>query len=159
MKKKFLKSTIVVVAVAASSLGAWRAYDAYGVTDSTLLTENIEALTAGSDPGGLYEEKSNKAFEYFYQTEYKITGWKANLSISGDIIKLLGKYIGKKISGGALTADLKKYTQYIKLEQYQKNCIYYEGSNCVCSDINNGKWFNKPGKTPDWWGDESKICN
>lgn len=45
MKKNFLKSTIVVVAVAASSLGAWRAYDAYEVTDNTLLAENIEALS------------------------------------------------------------------------------------------------------------------
>ena len=49
MKKNFLKSTIVVVAVAASSLGAWRAYNAYEVTDNTLLTENIEALANGSD--------------------------------------------------------------------------------------------------------------
>lgn len=49
MKKNFLKSTIVVVAVAASSLGAWRAYNAYEVTDNTLLVENIEALTQGSD--------------------------------------------------------------------------------------------------------------
>lgn len=45
MKKIFLKSTIVVVAVAASSLGAWRAYDAYEVTDNSLLAENVEALT------------------------------------------------------------------------------------------------------------------
>ena len=51
MKKNFLKSTIVVVAVAASGLGAWRAYNAYGVTDNTLLVENIEALSAASDPG------------------------------------------------------------------------------------------------------------
>ncbi len=49
MKKNFLKSTIVVVAVAASSLGAWRAYDAYEVTNNTLLAENIEALTANDD--------------------------------------------------------------------------------------------------------------
>lgn len=51
MKKNFLKSTIVVVAVAASSLGAWRAYDAYEVTDNTLLAENIEALSNPGDPG------------------------------------------------------------------------------------------------------------
>lgn len=46
-----MKSTIVVVAVAASSLGAWRAYSAYEVTDNTLLVENIEALSEVSDPG------------------------------------------------------------------------------------------------------------
>lgn len=54
MKKNFLKSTIVVVAVAASSLGAWRAYDAYEVTDNTLLAENVEALSAGDDEMPMY---------------------------------------------------------------------------------------------------------
>lgn len=50
MKKNFLKSTIVVVAVAASCLGAWRAYNAYEVASNKLLAENIEALR---DPGFL----------------------------------------------------------------------------------------------------------
>ncbi len=54
MKKNFLKSTIVVVAVAASSFGAWKAYDAYGVTDNTLLEENIDALADG-DRSGWFE--------------------------------------------------------------------------------------------------------
>lgn len=59
-----MKSTIVVVAVAASSLGAWRAYSAYEMTDNTLLVENIEALSEVSDPGAgpfdMYDVKGEK---------------------------------------------------------------------------------------------------
>lgn len=42
----------------ASSLGAWKAYNAYGATENSLLTENIEALTSGDAPGDA--EISNK---------------------------------------------------------------------------------------------------
>lgn len=53
MNKNFLKSTLAVVAVVVASLGAWKAYGAYGVNDNTLLMENLEALSQGGDnPGG-----------------------------------------------------------------------------------------------------------
>lgn len=45
MKKVILKSTLAVVAVAASCLGAWKAYGAYGSVDNSMLMENIEALS------------------------------------------------------------------------------------------------------------------
>lgn len=52
MKKFLLKSTILGVAVGVSGLGAWRAYNAYEMTDNTLLVENIEALSEASESGG-----------------------------------------------------------------------------------------------------------
>lgn len=45
-----LKSTLAVVAVAASCFGAWKTYGAYGSVDNSLLMENIEALS-GDDNG------------------------------------------------------------------------------------------------------------
>lgn len=54
MKKVIIKSTLAVVAVATSCLGAWRAYDAYGNVDNSMLMENLEALAQdeGGDAGG-----------------------------------------------------------------------------------------------------------
>ncbi|MBQ8593832.1 MAG: hypothetical protein IJ467_06020, partial [Bacteroidaceae bacterium] len=50
MKKVILKSTLAVVAVAASCLGAWKAYGAYGSVDNSMLMENIEALSDNGEP-------------------------------------------------------------------------------------------------------------
>lgn len=47
MKKKKWKSTIVVVAVAVSSLCVWKAFDAYGTVKNSLLMENLSALCDG----------------------------------------------------------------------------------------------------------------
>ena len=49
MKKIILKSTLAVVAVAASCLGAWKTYDAYGSVDNSLLMQNIEALSGNAN--------------------------------------------------------------------------------------------------------------
>ncbi len=53
MKKTILKSACVAVAAAASSFGAWKAYDAYQYEDNAMLMENVEALTQndGDNPG------------------------------------------------------------------------------------------------------------
>lgn len=45
MKTTILKTTMVVVAMTVSGLGAWRVYDNYGTKGSSLIVENIEALT------------------------------------------------------------------------------------------------------------------
>jgi hypothetical protein len=45
MKKVIIKSTVAVVAVVAASLGAWKAQDAYGNEDNSMLMENVEALS------------------------------------------------------------------------------------------------------------------
>lgn len=50
MKKVIFKSTLAVVAVATSCLGAWRAYGSYENVDNSLLMENLEALA--QDEGG-----------------------------------------------------------------------------------------------------------
>lgn len=58
-----LKSTLAVVAVATSCLGAWKAYKVYGIHDTSLLMENLEALTLDGDAGALddmYEVKGDK---------------------------------------------------------------------------------------------------
>lgn len=67
MKKNIRKSIIAVVALAVSSLGAWKAYDAYEVTSNSLLAENIEAL---SNPGlwDSFVEWGNKLFDSCYDT-------------------------------------------------------------------------------------------
>ena len=157
MKKILLKSTIAVVAVAASSLGAWRAYNAYGVTDNTLLVENIEALSNPSDPGDT--QISNKAIEYVYGSEYKPTGFRADVSIDINLMNALKKMIGVSYKGKAIDSKVKTYMTYTALPIYQKNCIEFDGSNCVCDPAQNGKWIGKPNPTPSWWGKESKKCN
>ena len=52
MKKSIIKSTLAVVAIAASCLGAWKTYDAYGSVDNSLMMQNIEALSGGTESGG-----------------------------------------------------------------------------------------------------------
>ncbi len=52
MKKTILKSACVAVAAAASSFGAWKAYDAYEYEDNSLLMQNIEALASDSNENG-----------------------------------------------------------------------------------------------------------
>lgn len=52
MKKTIIKSTLVVVAMAASCFGAWKTYDAYGCVDNSLLMQNIEALAQDPDGNG-----------------------------------------------------------------------------------------------------------
>ena len=56
-----------MVAVAASSFGAWKAYDAYGVTDNTLLVENIEALSEAG-PVDFVLEWFDKTFDPCFKT-------------------------------------------------------------------------------------------
>ena len=51
MKKAIAKSTFAVVAVVVSSLGAWKAYEAYENVDNDLLMENLEALSQDGDNG------------------------------------------------------------------------------------------------------------
>ena len=47
--KNILKSTLAVVAVTASSFGAWKAYGTYGSVNNSLMMENIEALSQDGD--------------------------------------------------------------------------------------------------------------
>lgn len=56
MKKSIIKSTLAVVAVAASCFGAWKTYDTYGSVDNSLMMENLEALSQGGDNGDNYVE-------------------------------------------------------------------------------------------------------
>ncbi len=57
MNVKFLKTTLAVVCVVAAGAGSWKAYSAYSDGQSevnVILSENVEALSAGADitPGG-----------------------------------------------------------------------------------------------------------
>lgn len=52
MRMNILKSTLAVVAVTASCLGAWKAYDAYDYNDNSLLAENVEALSGDNSETG-----------------------------------------------------------------------------------------------------------
>ncbi len=68
MKKMILKSTLAVVAVTASCLGAWKAYDAYDYNDNSLLAENVEALTQAS-------EISDKSWYQYLAYTHPCDGW------------------------------------------------------------------------------------
>lgn len=57
MNKNFLKSTLAVVAVAASCFGAWKTYDVYGSVDNSLLMENLEALSQDGSEGSNQPEQ------------------------------------------------------------------------------------------------------
>lgn len=155
MKKVILKSTLAVAAVTLSCLGAWKAYEVYGIMDNSMLMQNVEALAA--DPK---ETVSNKAIEYVYGSEYTPTGIKAGLEVSlnANLVSTLMDLIGKKIRGKTIAANVKAYMDYTERSIYQKNCIDFPGSNCVCSATNNGKWIYKPKPTPSWWGQEEKTC-
>jgi len=98
MKKNFLKSTIVVVAVAASGLGAWRAYNAYEVTDNTLLVENIEALSDPGDPG---LDPTNAWFSALTSGKcgYESDKYEVSFNINGASMSfILGLFNGKFIT-------------------------------------------------------------
>ena len=58
MKKTNLKSALIVAAIAFSCFGAWKAFDTYNnsnVDNNSMLFENIEALSSGSDVEGLLD--------------------------------------------------------------------------------------------------------
>ena len=52
MRMNILKSTLAVVAAAASCFCAWKAYDAYDYNDNSLLAENVEALSGDNSETG-----------------------------------------------------------------------------------------------------------
>ena len=63
MKKVILKSTLAVVAVAASCFGTWKAYDAFNDEVNSLLMANVEVL--GQDESNPYRNKY-----LFYTSDY-----------------------------------------------------------------------------------------
>ena len=73
MKKKFFKSTLAVVLVAAAAFGGVKTYGTYNATsESDLLTENVEALSDDADTKEKTKESSCKATVYCYLGDKKI---------------------------------------------------------------------------------------
>lgn len=153
--KKLIKCGVAVAVVVAAGFVAYQSYGVYSIQNNSLLMQNVEALAA--DPK---ETVSNKAIEYVYGSEYTPTGIKAGLEVSlnANLVSTLMDLIGKKKRGKTIAANVKAYMDYTERSIYQKNCIDFPGSNCVCSATNNGKWIYKPKPTPSWWGQEEKTC-
>lgn len=109
MKTTILKSTMVVVAMTVSGLGIWKVYDNYGTKGSSLIVENIEALT---DPDiGAYEAVK------CYNMASTVTG-------PGPIWSPNKTYIG---ANGAI-GDTKKNTERRGRPQCAKNKYYPAGN-------------------------------
>ena len=153
---------IAAAVLVAAGIAAFQSYGSYGTQDNSLLMQNVEALAQGPDggdgDGGEGSLVSNKAIEYVYGSEYKPTGFKANIDIDVDLLKILSKMIGKTYRSKAIDANVSAYMTYESYQIYQKNCVDYPGSKCVCSTTNNGVWIKKPKPQPSWWGTESKVC-
>lgn len=79
MNKK-IKVTILGAAVIAAGLGSWRTYDAYKVNESSLIVENVEAI---SKPGEGWEDLMDEAFG-FLQKGAEVMG-----NIGNDILNAL----------------------------------------------------------------------
>lgn len=99
MKKINLKSTLAMVAVAASCLGAWKAYDTYGSVDNSLMMENIEALSLDGDNGGSGDAPSGSYVTCPGNNDWGTTGimvgnFTTNDHIDGKIYYKNGKEIG-----------------------------------------------------------------
>lgn len=87
MKKVILKSTLAVVAVAASCLGAWKTYGAYGSVDNSLLMENIEALS-GDDNGEPNDgDNGGQTVIHYMESERLVTEYEYNEL--GQIVKTI----------------------------------------------------------------------
>ena len=72
--KNILKSTLAVVAVTASCLGAWKAYEAYRSVDNSLLMENLEALSQDDDNGEQSVKNYTKSERSITEYEYNEKG-------------------------------------------------------------------------------------
>ena len=153
--RKSIKCGIVAAVVVAAGFASYQSYGVYSIQNNSLLMQNVEALAA--DP---QETVSNKAIEYVYGTEYTPTGFKAGVEVSlnADLVSALKNLIGHKQRGKTIAVNVKAYMDYTERSIYQKNCIDFPGSNCVCSATNNGLWIYKPKTTPSWWGQEEKTC-
>lgn len=95
MKKINLKSTLAMVAVAASCLGAWKAYDTYGSVDNSLMMENIEALSLDGDNGGSGDAPSGSYVTCSGNNDWGTTGiMVGNFTTNNHIDGNNGKEIG-----------------------------------------------------------------
>lgn len=123
MKKVILKSTLVVVAVLASCLGAWKAYDYYGVVDNSLLMENIEALS-DEDPEGNNEEWYLHHYDCFFTIDTELKLEKMVLFFKG----------AKEVQLGA-TVDLSYATQYFNKVKKKGEGPCEKGIQITCADL------------------------
>ena len=134
MKKKFLKATLVVAAIAAVGLGSYKAYGSYiaaNMSDEELLTaENIEAL-AGMENGknGKKDDKDTDNNKYYlHHFDCKFT-----ISTKGQV-GLLAKWFGINANVGA-TIDLTPFTQYFNNEATDGEGPCEKGSQITCNDL------------------------
>lgn len=154
--RKSIKCGIAVAVVVAAGFAAYQGYGVYNTQDNSLLMQNVEALAANPK-----ETVTNKAKEYVYATCHEVTGFKAGVDakLNADLLSMLANAIGKKGKGKTFSATVYKYMTYRTFDGYQVNCVNVPGADCVCSDVNNGEWLEKPKPEPKWWGKEQDKCN
>lgn len=124
--KKSIKCGIAAAVVMAAGFAAYQTHGAYGAQDNSLLMQNVEALTSGTEPGepsgdggGIFDDNiawfkmlhSGKCG--FYSELYEI-GWEANgFSYSARVgISPKGGYVTE--AGITLTAPSLKYKKKVR---------------------------------------------
>jgi hypothetical protein len=141
MKKKSLFLLPCIAAVALAMYVGTKAFKSNASVSNTLLMANVEALSLGGDA----PQKTEKAIEILTSSRIIPTGWKVGINISGSLRASLQKLIGQSVlAGSELHAEVLRYMLYDTIQIYQRNCIADASSNCICSDSNNGQWFDQP---------------
>ena len=127
MKKINLKSTLAMVAVAASCLGAWKAYDTYGSVDNSLMMENIEALSLDGDNGGSGDAPSGSYVTCSGNNDWGTTGiMVGNFTINNHIDGKISYKNGKEIS-----FDMVEKYVYEKCYAYYPHSGKETGNNSI----------------------------
>ena len=112
--KKTLKTAIFAFAVVAAGLSGYKAYDAYSVKESTLMSENIEALSTGNggDGAGQYDIWWNKLASL--ECEKTIINGSVGIFVEGVYVKPHASYTVK----GS-----------------KKDCVFWPFTTCNPNDI------------------------
>jgi hypothetical protein len=129
MKKINLKSTLAMVAVAASCLGAWKAYDTYGSVDNSLMMENIEALSLDGDIGGSGDAPSGSYVTCSGNNDWGTTGIMVGNFTTNDHID--GKIYYK--NGKEISYDTVEKYMYEKCFAYYPHSGKETGDNSIFS--------------------------
>ena len=124
MKKVILKSILAVVAVAASCLGAWKTYDAYGSVDNSLLMENLEALSEEPESEGNNEEWYLHHFECNFP-----------IKTDAELKKVILFFHGKKSAEIGVVVDLSDATQFFNHNPEDGEGPCEKGNQITCANL------------------------
>lgn len=127
MKINFFKSTVMAAAFVASCFGGLKALQTYNHVGSSLLMDNVEALSADE---GDYDKY---AYLIWVGTGTYITQIHAGAQLGGEI------YVGKRLEGG-LNASLNGSIDVDQFPEYKAEC--QENMGCF-SSCQNQEWHKQ----------------